>query len=50
MKPVANAAGDRRSEAKALFEAQTGERPKDPQLDAVEHDIRRLHGDMDDRA
>jgi hypothetical protein len=46
--PVANAAGDRRSEAKAEVEAQTGHKPSEPELHAAEHETRREHGDIED--
>ena len=47
-KPVADAAGDRRSEAKAKLEAETGHKPDESTLEAFEHEIRRKHGDVED--
>jgi hypothetical protein len=46
-RPIADAAGDRRSEAKAEFEARTGEKPPEPELHAVEEETRRRHGDIE---
>jgi hypothetical protein len=45
-KPIANAAGDRRSEAKASVEAKTGQKPEDEKLDDVEQVVREKHGDV----
>ena len=45
-KPIADAAGDRRSEAKAAFEANTGHKPTETVLEAAEHETRRRHGDL----
>lgn len=45
-KPIANAAGDRRSEAKNALEAKTGQKPEGPTVDAVEHLARKKHGDV----
>jgi hypothetical protein len=47
-KPIADLAGDRRSEAKAAFEAETGHKPDEPTLEAIEHETRRKHGDLPD--
>ena len=46
-KPIADAAGDRRSEAKAAVEAKTGHEPTETVLEAAEHETRRQHGDVD---
>jgi hypothetical protein len=48
MRPLADAAGDRRSEAKATLEAQTGEKPNEPQLNEYEYETRLHHGDLND--
>jgi hypothetical protein len=45
-RPIADAAGDRRSEAKNELEAQTGEKPPRPVLDLEEQAERRKHGDI----
>jgi hypothetical protein len=45
-RPIANAAGDRRSEAKNAVEAKTGQKPEEPTLDAVEQLAREKHGDV----
>ncbi|MDP9334132.1 MAG: hypothetical protein M3Q30_12610 [Actinomycetota bacterium] len=45
-RPIADAAGDRRSEAKAELEAHTGHKPDQHELDAVEDETRRRHGDI----
>ena len=45
-RPIADAAGDRRSEAKNELEAQTGEKPTQPLLDLEEQVERRKHGDI----
>jgi hypothetical protein len=45
-RPIADAAGDRRSEAKNELEAQTGEKPTPPLLDLEEQVERRKHGDI----
>jgi len=47
MRPVADAAGDRRAEAKAEFEAHTAQKPDDASLDAVEQAVRERHGDIE---
>ncbi len=47
-RPIAGAAGDRRSEAKNAVEAATGEKPPKPVVDVVEHAARRKHGDVQD--
>ncbi|MCU1467545.1 MAG: hypothetical protein JWM72_3473 [Actinomycetia bacterium] len=47
-RPWADAAGDRHSEANAAIEAETGHKPDDQLLDAVEHEVRRRHGDIDE--
>ena len=44
-RPVAHAAGDRRSEAKARLEAATGRKPDEPVVDAVKQHVRREHRD-----
>lgn len=46
MKPIADAAGDRRSEAKAKLEAETGTAPEEADIDVVEHETREQHGDI----
>jgi hypothetical protein len=46
-RPIADAAGDRRSEAKNAVEAQTGEKPSEPVVDVVEQAARRKHGDIE---
>ena len=46
MRPVADAAGDRRSEAKARVEAATGTKPGDATLEVVEQHVRERHGDV----
>jgi len=48
MRPISDAAGDRRAEASAALEAHTGREPRDEQLDAAEHEIRRRHGDIEE--
>jgi hypothetical protein len=45
-RPIADAAGDRRSEAKNELEAQTGEKPTAAVLDVEEQAERRKHGDI----
>ncbi|MDQ1457118.1 MAG: hypothetical protein QOH28_2738 [Actinomycetota bacterium] len=45
-RPIADAAGDRRSEAKAVIETHTGHKPDEPELETVEDEIRRRHGDV----
>ena len=50
MKPIADAAGDRRSEAKAKLEAETGAAPEKAEIDVVEHETRKQHGDISDPA
>ncbi len=45
-KPIAQAAGDRKSEAKNAVEAATGHKPEDDTLDAVEHATRAKHHDI----
>ncbi len=45
-RPIADAAGDRRSEAKARVEAATGTKPDDATLKVVEHRVRERHGDV----
>jgi hypothetical protein len=45
-RPIADAAGDRRSEAKAELEAHTGRKPEEDELHAVEDETRRRHGDI----
>jgi hypothetical protein len=45
-RPIADAAGDRRSEAKNELEAQTGEKPTRPLVDLEEQMERRKHGDI----
>ena len=45
-RPIANAAGDRRSEAKAVIETRTGHQPDEHELETVEDEIRRRHGDV----
>ena len=47
-KPIADAAGDRRAEAKAELEAETGHKPDEATLEAFEHEMRRKHGDIED--
>ena len=42
---MADAAGDRHSEAKARLEAQTGQIPDDDTVDTVERKVRQRHGD-----
>jgi hypothetical protein len=50
VRPVAEAAGDRRSEAKAEFQAHTAHTPSDSTLDVVEHAVREHHGDVEPSA
>ena len=45
-RPIADAAGDRRSEAKNALEADSGHRPAEYELKATEHETRRKHGDL----
>lgn len=45
-KPIADAAGDRRSEAKNAVEAKTGHKPEETTVDAVEKLTREKHGDI----
>ena len=45
-RPIANAAGDRRSEAKNAVEVQTGEKPEERVVDEIEQAERRKHGDI----
>lgn len=47
-RPWAEAAGDRHSEANAAIEAETGHKPDDQLLDAVEHEVRSQHHDTED--
>ncbi|MDQ1434842.1 MAG: hypothetical protein QOF59_1658 [Actinomycetota bacterium] len=47
-RPWAEAAGDRRSEANAAIEAETGHKPDAKSLDEVEHEVRRRHNDIED--
>jgi hypothetical protein len=46
-RPIADAAGDRRSEAKNALEAQTGHRPEPRELHDMEQETRRKHGDLE---
>jgi hypothetical protein len=46
-RPIADAAGDRRSEARNAVEAETGEKPPEPVIDVVEQAARRQHGDVE---
>ena len=45
-KPIADAAGDRKSEAKNEVEARTGRKPDESVIESVEHEQRRKHGDI----
>jgi hypothetical protein len=45
-RPIAQAAGDRHSEAKNAVEANTGKKPEDATLDAAEHATRAKHNDV----
>lgn len=45
--PIADAAGDRRSEAKNALEAHSGHRPEPRELDDMEQETRRKHGDVE---
>jgi hypothetical protein len=45
-RPIADAAGDRRSEALNQLEAETGEKPTRPDVDLEEQFERRKHGDI----
>jgi hypothetical protein len=47
-RPWAEAAGDRRSEANAEVEAETGHKPDEQELEEVEHDVRRRYKDIDE--
>lgn len=49
VEPWSDAAGDRRSEAKARIEANTGHVPDDRELERVEHKVKVEHGDVDPR-
>jgi hypothetical protein len=46
-RPWAQAAGDRHAEANNAIEAETGHKPDPPLLDAVEHEVRRQHNDIE---
>ena len=45
-KPIAHAAGDRRSEAKAELEETLGRKPDDTVVDLVQQDVRLQHHDI----
>ncbi|MDP9335149.1 MAG: hypothetical protein M3Q30_17845 [Actinomycetota bacterium] len=45
-RPVADAAGDRPSEANAELEAKTGSKPEEDAVEAAEQEVRRRHGDI----
>ncbi|MDQ1380795.1 MAG: hypothetical protein QOJ71_1514 [Actinomycetota bacterium] len=47
-RPWAEAAGDRRSEANAEIESETGHKPDTEVLSEVEHETRRRHHDIED--
>jgi hypothetical protein len=47
-RPWAEAAGDRHAEASAAIQAETGRKPDEPLLGAVEDEVRRQHNDIDD--
>jgi hypothetical protein len=49
VEPVSDAAGDRRSEAKAHIEAASGDVPDDKDVERVERRVRRRHGDISSR-
>jgi hypothetical protein len=49
IRPIADAAGDRHSEAKAHLEASTGQTPEDETIKNVEQVVRQRHGDTDGR-
>ena len=46
MRPVSNAAGDRRREAKAALESVTGREPEDGEVDAAQRVVREQHHDI----
>jgi hypothetical protein len=46
VEPVSDAAGDRRSEAKARLEAKSGDVPDEHDVKRVERKVRRRHGDV----
>jgi hypothetical protein len=46
-RPLADAAGDRRAQAKAEIEAATGKVPDDDTIDAVQQVVRKRQGDTD---
>jgi hypothetical protein len=46
-RPLADAAGDRRAEAKAEFRAATGHDPDDKTVDVEEQSVRARHGDIE---
>jgi hypothetical protein len=47
--PIADAAGDRRSEALAELEAETGHKPAEKAVEARKQKVRRRHGDTGGR-
>jgi len=46
VEPLSDAAGDRRSEAKAHLEAESGKVPDEGDVERAEKKVRRRHGDI----